>query len=157
MVALTGEPERPFVSRVRTIDGRLPTAEQIAAVECELQKAPARPLRDFQDRGRKIEVIAGRNARLHPLDYHERNSYACLGWFTADRNLICVAGEADAKTVLHELIHAWDRIPRCRFSDTAEWKNLCAYGPWEARCDTPAERFAEAGACIFTVPRRATC
>ena len=39
VVALTGEPERPFVSRVRTIDGRLPTAEQIAAVECELQKA----------------------------------------------------------------------------------------------------------------------
>lgn len=137
-----GESEKPFISLV-AIDGRLPTQRQVEAVESELAKAPANVVRDFRDRGGRIELVCGQNARLHPFTANRRNHRSCGGWFCDFHKLIAIAVESDPLSVLHELAHHYDRDGG-RFSCLPRWRQICMPGPWESRFDSPSERFAEA-------------
>ncbi len=150
IIELIGEPEAPLVAGF-AIDGRLPTCQQVAAIEHELHKAPSRVVQDFRARGGKIEVIAGVNAKLHPVTASKRNMNSCGGWYCHPWTLICVAAEADPLVLLHEIAHHFDRSD-CgpgRFSSLPLWRQISEPGRWEPRFQSCWEKFAESFALHF--------
>ena len=158
LLDLADLPTVPMVSAI-AIDGKLPTAEQLASVRRELAKAPQTVLAAWRARGGRAEVIAGCDAGQHPAAPCRCKAF-CVG------SLLVISGENAGYATLHELAHAHDdvRIRGGRFSSLPEWLAIHRNLPAEAfandqfqgnrhfRSDV-CESFAECFAKIFCGPR----
>ena len=154
--SLTGPPQvrtapaglDPMIRPV-TIRGAWPTAAQLAIVDAELRKAPPSIVAALRARGVRIEVVAGRNAGVHP-EVPWRCGGMCSG------SLIVLAGEVARHATLHEVGHCHDdvRLRGGRFSSLPEWEAIHATLPPEVFANdffngdrhhrsNPAESFAE--------------
>jgi hypothetical protein len=125
--ALLGDVEPPAIVRAVAIDGRLPSVEQLAAVERELQKAPAKVLADFREHRGQVEVVPHGRVSDHPVAKLCRHTGRSFGFCVQGPKftpLIVVEADEDAGTTLHELAHFVDRGNR--FSGLPEWRPMAA-------------------------------
>ncbi len=128
---LDGDPTEPtpapMVSAVE-VGGRLPTAEQVRNIEAALSKAPRAVISRWRSAGGRCELVAGRNATIHPHFSHR--PIEASGWCDAwGGRLLAVAADASRpeRTALHELGHAVDLfdVPHpWQYSSTPEWQEL---------------------------------
>jgi hypothetical protein len=143
-------PLRPLITTV-PIDGRLPTAEQVAGVAAAVLTAPPRVVAAFRQAGGQIQVVAGQCASIHPLFPRDKRIPAGMlaaGFHSRQPPLIVVAAAADPRTVLHELGHRVDGpLSGCRFSESITWQQvggqvarLCGFTPYHS---TKGESFAQ--------------
>jgi hypothetical protein len=155
-------PAMPEVVSGIVVDGQRPSVAGLDKIRRELAKVPKSILREWRDRGGRVEVIAGLNASRHP------EAVACrllpsMGWHggTRLRDLIVVSEQCSETTPLHEFGHFHDRGGR--FSWSREWRELLrvekawssSYAPGAApfsrdyHLSTEGESFAQAFAMCY--------
>jgi len=126
------------------IAGKQPSKESLAVVRNALRKLPTVFLRAIIDAKQRIDVVAGRDAAIHPKA--ARGMKNCLG--LAGRSFAVVAADDDGleHTTLHEAAHLLDHNKK--ISASSEWLQI-----WRddvrrgtvfrhnAQCEDPAEYF----------------
>ena len=131
-------PAPPLISVVE-IDGQRPTAGEVAAIEAELRKVPPAIVSTWRAAGGRIQIAAGRRARL------DSGGRASDGWYRPVSKLLLVAAQAPPDTIIHEMGHAHDgsgEFPG-RFSSLPAWRRICQGRPATPIRFSPVEHYAE--------------
>jgi len=104
-------PPRPLIS-TRVIDGRLPSAAKVRAIETAIAEVPAAIRAKLSRAGARIELIAGVDVAAHPeFSHHKAGLYCGMTKFAEPFAAVAVDADRDpAATVLHELGHILDQI-----------------------------------------------